>query len=487
MRSTPRAAPAPLVALVTALVTGLVTGLATLLLPVLPASAADDPIDPGAPAPTTLALGVEPGYAGSRSRLEVTLRGADEAPVAGGPVTLERRLDGTWQVVAELVTDAGGVAEARRRLVRRAADNAFRASYDGDDTWQGSASGVVVADLTKRDGVLRLDGPASVVDGRAVRLRVLSRTRAGEPVDGAVVLRRRTPGGDWEVARRLETSDRGVATTRVRPRVDTRWRVSSPGQDWVRGARSEVLRVDNLPPAEPVRLPAAAPEPRIELPPQRRGTGRGANPVVTTIPDGVWASMFGRSWHEGCPVGRDGLRLLRVNYWGFDGYRYRGEVVAATGAVGAMSRALVGMYRRQLPIRSMYRVDRFGWSSVLQGADDYRSMAADNTSAFNCRQVVNRPGVRSPHSYGGSLDVNPWENPYRSATGYVPNAWWPSRSHPRVAWRSGEHAVVRVMRGAGLRWTYGTGDSHHFDVGGSFGRAVPEGLRRACAPQVVCH
>ena len=65
----------------------------------------------------------------------------------------------------------------------------------------------------------------------------------------------------------------------------------------------------------------------------------------------------------------------------------------------------------------MYRVDRFGYSSRLRGGDDYASMAAGNTSVFNCRDVVNRPGVRSPHSYGRALDVNTWENPYRSARG----------------------------------------------------------------------
>ena len=82
-------------------------------------------------------------------------------------------------------------------------------------------------------------------------------------------------------------------------------------------------------------------------------------------------------------------------------------------------------------------------------------MAAGNTSAFNCRDVTGRPGVRSPHSYGRSLDLNTWENPYRSARGLVPNAWWQSRSHPRIAWRSRTHPVVRIMARHGLRWTYG--------------------------------
>jgi hypothetical protein len=192
--------------------------------------------------------------------------------------------------------------------------------------------------------------------------------------------------------------------------------------------------------------------------------------------------MTGRSWHAGCPVGRSGLRLVRVNYWGYDGYRYRGEVVAATGAADNMAGALAAMYRGGFPIRAMYRVDRFGYSPKLRGGNDYRSMAAGNTSAFNCRDVVNRPGVRSPHSYGRSLDVNTWENPYRSATGLVPNSWWQSRSHPKVAWRSGSHPVVQIMRRNGLRWTYGLGDTQHFDAVTGAGKVLfPPGCRR-----VVC-
>jgi D-alanyl-D-alanine carboxypeptidase len=180
--------------------------------------------------------------------------------------------------------------------------------------------------------------------------------------------------------------------------------------------------------------------------------------------------MTGRTWHQGCPVGRSGLRYLRINYWDYSGYRRRGELVAHASAVGKMAGALAEMYRKKLPIRSMYRVDRFGWSSRVRGGDDYRSMAAGNTSAFNCRDVVGKPGVRSPHSYGRSLDLNTWENPYRSRQGTVPNTWWMGHSHPRVAWRSRSHPVVQLMARHGLRWTYGNGDTQHFDAYGSRGR-----------------
>src|SRR5690606_15348214 len=122
------------------------------------------------------------------------------------------------------------------------------------------------------------------------------------------------------------------------------------------------------------RLPAGAPRPRITLPPQERATGAGAAAVVLGIPDGVWNQMRGRSWHAGCPVGRDGLRLVRVNYYDYDGYRRRGELVVSAAAAGQVAGAFTALHDRRFPIRSMYRVDRFGWSGRLGGADDYASM-----------------------------------------------------------------------------------------------------------------
>ncbi len=290
-------------------------------------------------------------------------------------------------------------------------------------------------------------------------------TGNGQPVSGRVQLLRRTSRtGPWKLTRRLRTDGQGRAAVTMTPRVDTWWRAKAVPQAWVRGDRSRVHAVDNIPPGVPVKLPRRAPKPRVHLPDQPYAVGGGAHPVVTRIPNRVWSQMTGRTWHRGCPVGRAGLRYLRINYWDYAGYRRRGELVANADAVHQMAGALAQMYRKKLPIRAMYREDRFGWSSRLQGANDYRSMAAGNTSAFNCRQVVGNPGARSPHSYGRSLDLNTWENPYRSAQGTVPNTWWMGHSHSRVAWRSRSHPVVRVMAAHGLRWTYGTGDTQHFDA-----------------------
>jgi hypothetical protein len=111
------------------------------------------------------------------------------------------------------------------------------------------------------------------------------------------------------------------------------------------------------------------------------------------------ARMTGVSWHRGCPVGLGRLRLLTLDHWGFDGEVHRGRLVVNRDAAGAMLAAIRSLYRLHFPIRRMRLVDAYG-------ADDHRSMDADNTSAFNCRFVAGS-GRWSEHAYGRAIDVDP--------------------------------------------------------------------------------
>ncbi|WP_051485874.1 M15 family metallopeptidase [Nocardioides sp. J54] len=443
------------------------------LLALLAASLVAILVGPLLPVPASGAAELTLSAPGQYADRDTTLTVSGAAP--GADIILERWDGSSWRPEATLVADDAGTATAQVAVRRQPSRNRLRAT-------SGEATGEYRLPLRAIATRTRITGPRKVVDETAIRLTITRLTSEGTPVPGKVVLQR-VHNRKWKAIRNLTLRSDGTTTTRIAPRGDTRWRVVAPAHPWAARSVSPRHDVDNLPPGKPVSLPGRAPRPRVGLPPQARATGAGPNPVITRIPDKVWRNMVGRSWHRGCPVGRAGLRLLRINYWDFTGYRRRGELVAAASVIRQMSNALADMYRAKLPIRSMYRVDRFGWSGKLNGANDYRSMAADNTSAFNCRWVVGRPGVRSPHSYGRSLDVNPWENPYRSSHGWTPNGWWPSRSHGRVAWRSRQHQVVRIMNGRGLRWTYGYSDLHHFD-------AVPRGGRLVVVPgcgDVVCH
>lgn len=176
------------------------------------------------------------------------------------------------------------------------------------------------------------------------------------------------------------------------------------------------------------------------------------------------ARMSGVSWRPGCPVGLAELRLLTVTHWGFDGGVHRGRLVVNRDAAAAMLSAMRSLYRLRFPIRQMRLVDAYG-------ADDRRSMAADNTSAFNCRFVAGSPGVWSEHAYGRAIDLNPLENPYVTASGYVsPPAGAPfadrSRHRPGMVHRGPARAAF-----AAVGWEWGGDwpwpkDYQHFSASG---------------------
>jgi hypothetical protein len=444
---------------------GLISGIAvatlagSLLLPVARASAADL-------VPTTLTL---TGPSSARITTDATVTAtltetppeSSSQPLAGQQVEIDR-WDGTaWSPVAEATTTSDGTATAAVNIP--GPTNQFRAVYAGDATDAASTSSTLAVTGTRFPTVLRLGGDGRVVDERRAHLSITWRTDTDAAVPGTVRLYAHVRKGRWKYLMKVPLGSDGVARIAVPPRVDTWYQLRGPQGPWWDAATSTTHYVDNLPPMRPITLPAGAPAPR-PVRPQPRAVGAGANITVSTIPSSIWQQMDGITWHRGCPVGRSGLRLMRINYWGFDGYRHRGELVVNAHAVRKFRGAFRDLYAGRFPIRAMYRVDRFGYSARSGGGNDFAAMRHDDTSAFNCRWVTGNRGVRSPHAYGYALDLNTWENPYRSRIGLLPNSWWMSHSNPRYAWRSRSHPVVRIMLKNGFRWTYGLGDTQHFDA-----------------------
>lgn len=111
-------------------------------------------------------------------------------------------------------------------------------------------------------------------------------------------------------------------------------------------------------------------------------------------------------WRRGCPVGLADLRVVRVRHWNFRGQVRTGRLVVHKDVAGEVRAIWRDLYAARFPIRWMVPIERFDGS-------DFRSIEADNTSAFNCRFV---DGTRrwSQHAYGRAIDVNPIENPYVS-------------------------------------------------------------------------
>ena len=94
----------------------------------------------------------------------------------------------------------------------------------------------------------------------------------------------------------------------------------------------------------------------------------------------------------------------------------------------------------------MVLVDRYG-------ADDDRSMAADNTSAFNCRRVEQSTSW-SQHAYGRAIDINPRENPYVLGGRVLPPAGraFTDRSRRRKGMIPAGGVVVRAFASVGWAW-----------------------------------
>ncbi|QIX28391.1 hypothetical protein ncot_18685 [Nocardioides sp. JQ2195] len=136
------------------------------------------------------------------------------------------------------------------------------------------------------------------------------------------------------------------------------------------------------------------------------GSDEDLTPYTATI-DRVDGALLGRMRADqapGCPVALSELRRVRVSYVDFDGISRHGNLIIHQ----ALARDVVGVFRElyaaRFPIERMRPVPAFGGS-------DAASMAANNTSGYNCRRVDGQ-AAWSDHAYGAAIDINPKQNPY---------------------------------------------------------------------------
>jgi D-alanyl-D-alanine carboxypeptidase len=169
------------------------------------------------------------------------------------------------------------------------------------------------------------------------------------------------------------------------------------------------------------------------------------------------------SYRAGCPVGPSELRTIRLSYWGFDGRPRVGELVVNRRVMHDVVTVFRRLFAVRFPIRRMVPVSRY------RGSDD-ASMAADNTSGFNCR-FVSGTSRWSMHAYGLAIDVNPVENPYVSGGRVSPPAGNRyldrTRRGPGMAVAGG--VLVQAFAAVGWKWGghwSGSLDYQHFSTTG---------------------
>ena len=185
---------------------------------------------------------------------------------------------------------------------------------------------------------------------------------------------------------------------------------------------------------------------------------------VSELPVSLRETMTGVSWRPGCPVGLDDLRLVRASHWGFDGRVRTGRIVVHRDVARDVATVLRRLYAARFPIRRMVPVDAYGGS-------DFRSIEADNTSAFNCRPVEGTSRW-SEHAYGRAIDLNPIENPYVDSDGtssHRASAPYLSRTRYRAGMAVEGGVVVRAFESVGWSWGgrwSGVKDYQHFSESG---------------------
>lgn len=125
---------------------------------------------------------------------------------------------------------------------------------------------------------------------------------------------------------------------------------------------------------------------------------------IENITEPVFERINGISYRENDVIKLADLRYLRLLHTGFDGQTHTGELIVNRQIAEEILDIMKTLYENRYPIERMLLVDEYG-------GDDNRSMADNNSSAFNYRVIAGTTRL-SKHSLGLAIDINPRYNPY---------------------------------------------------------------------------
>lgn len=110
-------------------------------------------------------------------------------------------------------------------------------------------------------------------------------------------------------------------------------------------------------------------------------------------------------WNESCPVHIDRLNILNISYYDFFGIKHNdGKIIVLDVVADNVLNIFRELYKIKFPIHSLNLIDDYL-------GDDEESMKANNSSAFNCRNIMGT-NEWSIHAFGLAIDINPEQNPY---------------------------------------------------------------------------
>jgi hypothetical protein len=122
------------------------------------------------------------------------------------------------------------------------------------------------------------------------------------------------------------------------------------------------------------------------------------------IPDSVWQTMQGKTWHDNPYIRRSDLRYLRISHYDLEGRVHVGEMICNKLIADKLLAIFSELYAAHYPIQRMRLPDNYD-------ADDERQMRDNNTSCFCYRNVSGSRNL-SKHARGLAIDINTLYNPY---------------------------------------------------------------------------
>lgn len=176
-------------------------------------------------------------------------------------------------------------------------------------------------------------------------------------------------------------------------------------------------------------------------------SGPQFNGTIERIDAELREEMTGVSWHQGCPVPIRQLRLLTLDYWGFDGEVHRGRLIVRRRQAEPVLGVFQAIFDARFEIRRVRMIEPYGADDGLLGRKNV-------TSGFNCRLATGSSSTWSQHAYGLAIDINPVQNPYVNGDVVVParGRRFLDRSLDKPGMIHADDVVVQAFADIGWEW-----------------------------------
>ena len=197
------------------------------------------------------------------------------------------------------------------------------------------------------------------------------------------------------------------------------------------------------------QTPQVTPSTQATQAPQVTPTPQEADTYFSTsrITADIFSRMKGKSYPDNCTLDLETLRYVTVGYINFDGILCKGELIVNTEIAEDVVSIFEELLKEEYPIESITLIDEYD-------ADDNRSMAANNSSAF-CYRVISGTDRLSNHSFGLAIDINPLYNPYIKSNGQVlpkEAEVFANRTITNPYYIISEDICVRIFKKYGFTW-----------------------------------